>query len=1355
SSLAVTVNPGTPAVPGVITGTAAVCPGLTGQIYSISSVTNATTYNWSVPAGWVITAGSGTISITVTCGTSGQNGNITVTAGNSCGTSPAAALAVTVSSQSIPPTGVNITNNNTCSGSAKTLTATGGSLGTDATWEWYTGSCGGTSAGTGLTIIVDPAQGTSTTYYVLASGTCNTTVCSSGTVVVTPTVGTPDVPSPSAVTICHGSGNTVFTTSAPNATGYNWTVSGTGNSITGTGSSGTVTWAAGFSGTATVSVTANGCSGPSSSASTIVTVRPTPTATVTGTTSICQNESAPIITFTNPQALSVTITYNINGTNQNTISVDPNSSATISAPANIAGTFAYNLVSVIYQSSPGCSNTITGTATITVNPLPVPSLISSDADNIFCVGTSVTFTAGGGTSYNFRVSGTSVQDSPSLSYTTSSLINGQTVDVIVTTVNGCMATSSGITNYVNPLPFIFITVPAACSPDLTTYSLSVVVNSGTVTSTSGVVTNTGGSVWAISGVPSGTNITVKVTDSGGCVNSIVVTAPNCSCPIVSAPVSGGDKSYCASGAVPEITATVLSGETVDWYNTSSGGTLLKGSSPNFTPSAAGTYYALARNTTTGCVSSTRTPVTVTMNPLPAATLVSSDPDNIICAGTTITFTAGGGTTYNFRVGGVTVQNGTSPTYITNSLTNGQVVDVVVTNSNNCAATSAGITTIVNALPSPSLSSSDADNSFCSGTSVTFTAGGGTNYNFRVNGVSVQNSASPTYITSSLTNGQVVDVVVTNSNNCVATSAGITNTVKAIPTPTLTSSDTDNIFCSGTSVTFTASGGTNYNFRVSGSSVQNGSSPTFTSSSLTNGQVVVVEVSNSVGCTITSAGITNTVNPQPVANAGTGGNACDLNFKFSAVPSIGTGTWSLISGPGTATFDPSSNSPSAKVSVSEYGLYTFAWTEVSGACSSSSSVTVTFYQQPVASVGTGGNICGLGLYLNGSLNVGIGTWTKVSGPGDAVFSPDENTADALVTVSAFGNYTFKWSVINGTCTAFASESATFIEQPPANAGTGGVECDKDFVLNAVITTGTGTWTKIDGPGNAVFSPDNHHPNATVTVDQFGTYDFEWTVVNSSCTSSDKVKVGFHDLPSVNAGKDTVICKGTNIQFHATGTGTFAWIPAKLVSDSTLADPISAPVLSTKYTVFLIDQFGCKNSDSIFVEVREKSVAFAGNNQSLDYLFETIMDAQLAHNYETGMWSVISGTGDFLDKTDGKTTVNRLSLGGNKFSWTVSNGYCPSSSDTVIVFVNDLVIPTLITPNMDGRNDYFVLKGLSTLGKTELIIFDRRGAEVYKNMDYDNRWNGIDYNGKPLPDDTYFYILRAANGKSKSGYIVIRR
>jgi gliding motility-associated-like protein len=76
-------------------------------------------------------------------------------------------------------------------------------------------------------------------------------------------------------------------------------------------------------------------------------------------------------------------------------------------------------------------------------------------------------------------------------------------------------------------------------------------------------------------------------------------------------------------------------------------------------------------------------------------------------------------------------------------------------------------------------------------------------------------------------------------------------------------------------------------------------------------------------------------------------------------------------------------------------------------------------------------------------------------------------------------------------------------------------------------------------------------------------------------------------------------------------------------------------------------------------------------------------------------------------------------------------------------------------MDGLNDFFVLPGIEILGKVEMIIFDRRGALVYKNSDYDNLWHGTDYNGNSLPDDTYFYVIRADNGLSISGYLYIRR
>jgi gliding motility-associated-like protein len=142
-------------------------------------------------------------------------------------------------------------------------------------------------------------------------------------------------------------------------------------------------------------------------------------------------------------------------------------------------------------------------------------------------------------------------------------------------------------------------------------------------------------------------------------------------------------------------------------------------------------------------------------------------------------------------------------------------------------------------------------------------------------------------------------------------------------------------------------------------------------------------------------------------------------------------------------------------------------------------------------------------------------------------------------------------------------------------------------------------------------------------------------------------------------------------------------------------------------------------------------------------------------ETGIWSVESGKGEFADVTDPISAVSGLASGTNVMLWAVSNGACPADTDKVSIIVGNIIVPTLITPNGDSKNEYFVILGLESLGKTELVIFDRRGAEVFKNAAYDNKWNGVDYNENPLPNDTYFYLLKFKEGRSQSGYIVIRR
>jgi hypothetical protein len=100
----VTVN-SLPAAAGAVSGPSSVCTGAAGVVYSVASISGASGYTWSLPAGATITAGQNTNSITVSFGSTAGSGNVTVFGTNSCGNgSVSAPLAVTISAKPAKPT---------------------------------------------------------------------------------------------------------------------------------------------------------------------------------------------------------------------------------------------------------------------------------------------------------------------------------------------------------------------------------------------------------------------------------------------------------------------------------------------------------------------------------------------------------------------------------------------------------------------------------------------------------------------------------------------------------------------------------------------------------------------------------------------------------------------------------------------------------------------------------------------------------------------------------------------------------------------------------------------------------------------------------------------------------------------------------------------------------------------------------------------------------------------------------------------------------------------------------------------------------------------------------------------------
>ena len=93
-------------------------------------------------------------------------------------------------------------------------------------------------------------------------------------------------------------------------------------------------------------------------------------------------------------------------------------------------------------------------------------------------------------------------------------------------------------------------------------------------------------------------------------------------------------------------------------------------------------------------------------------------------------------------------------------------------------------------------------------------------------------------------------------------------------------------------------------------------------------------------------------------------------------------------------------------------------------------------------------------------------------------------------------------------------------------------------------------------------------------------------------------------------------------------------------------------------------------------------------------------------------------------------------------------CPPSSRTRNIFVPDIKTPNIITPNSDGKNDFFEVSSTQQGGK--LLIFNRWGRQLEEINNYRNTWDGGNH-----PDGIYYYQLIDTRGESTKGWIEVVR
>ncbi len=986
---------------------------------------------------------------------------------------------------------------------------------------------------------------------------------------------------------------------------------------------------------------ASGCSGQSDGITITVNPMPATPGFSQDKTTVCEGEE---ITFT------ATGGDNYEFLVDGSIVQGPSAASTLRSSTLLNG----QKVGVWAITSAGCK-TASSQTTVTVNAKPSP-ILNASATKI-CSGTDVDFTVTSGfDNYKFYVNGGLVQDNGTTStHTISNLNNGDKVKILATN-NGCSAESNELTIEVNPEPTV--TLAASDTEICKGANLSFTASSGYANydfkvNGSSVQTGTD-NVFSSSTLNNGDKVAVKATTSQNCSATSPETTITVNLPPTTATLTTPKTSICDGESV---TFTATNGSDYEFFV---GANRVQGPSgiATYTTSSLNNGDAVSVKVTSadGC---DYTPATINMTVDPKPSVTLNVDETTVCAGDEVTFDANNGLfNYNFHIDGVAQGTQAASRFASTTLTGNQVVYVIAENASGCSGQSDGITITVNPIPTAAaLTSSDADNIICEGEEVSFTASGGSSYEFFIDGASVQGpDGQTTYITDKLTNGQTIKALVRNVSGCSVYTSPITTTVNALPDVSLNASVTE--VCEGENINFeVASGYANYIFEKNGVSVQNSAANTFSSSTLQNGDKLKAVVQSAQGCVTTTNEVPITINPLPV-----GANliASDLSIcsgeEVNFTASGGDKYQFFVDG--TSVQGPTTDAVYKSTTLSNGQQVKVDVFTNKGCKASPSTLTMQVSDYPTASLIVSDNEICAKETVTVTANAGYDNYifyvndTEVQNGAGNTLTTSTLTTDAAIKAEVFNTAGCKvvTSVKNIAVNEAPDESLLISDAEMCangeativipNAQSGISYQLRNGVANVgVAKLGTGTALSFD-----------LSPTATTTYNLVATSSKGCSV---AMTSTPTIVVNSN--PSADAGADINTTYGDVVALDATAsTGTsltYSWTPADKLSNANIAQPTFDADATTVFALEVTDSNGCKDEDMVVVNVAIPNVNAVDDAATTDKNTAIVIEV-LTNDDDGGLGFDLTKLRIVTYPANGGVTVNSTT---GEVTYTPTNNY----------------------------------------------------------------------------------------------------
>jgi gliding motility-associated-like protein len=333
-----------------------------------------------------------------------------------------------------------------------------------------------------------------------------------------------------------------------------------------------------------------------------------------------------------------------------------------------------------------------------------------------------------------------------------------------------------------------------------------------------------------------------------------------------------------------------------------------------------------------------------------------------------------------------------------------------------------------------------------------------------------------------------------------------------------------------------------------------------------------------------------------------------------------------------------------------------------------------------------------------------------------------------------------TLISGTiygCTDTAIQTITISPTPVITASLDQKICKGQSTQLNASGASTIVWTPVNGTLSCITC--NSPVAAPLTTTQYiatGTNNF-------GCSGKDSVIITVAQPIALTISPNDTICIGQSSQLSVTGATTYAWFPAATLNNATIATPVAAPTLTTKYRVIGFDNYNCfQDTSYVTVAVGQYPTVNLGSDKILATGVQLPLTTVIANGPITKwLWGPSAASLSCTTCALPIATIKR------EMCYTVeaANLYKCIAKDTLCVKVfcegSQVFIPNAFTPDGDGINDVLMVRAQGIRSVKSFRIFNRWGQIVFERNNFSPNdvsagWDGM-ISGKPAPPDVYVY------------------